>query len=212
MIVVRSWLWLGTPLRSGTVPDTTTREREANGPPGDGPRVPAPSKLDQLWRDHASAVWGYAARRVGRADADDVVARTFLVACQTSRWTAIRHERAWLIGVARNMVLELRRKQARLSALAEHVAADLSTTRQMPGEDEADARIAAWMLIDALPEIDRELLLLVAWEDLSLADAARVLGIAPAAARMRMTRLRRNLGLRQRVARLGTTLEGRSDA
>ena len=45
----------------------------------------------------------------------------------------------------------------------------------------------------ALGEIDRELLLLVYWEGLAPSRAAKVLGLAPAAARTRLWRSRRRL-------------------
>src|SRR6185503_6098595 len=44
-----------------------------------------------------------------------------------------------------------------------------------------------------LTHTDRELLLLVAWEDLSPAQAARALGVQPAAVRVRLLRARRRL-------------------
>ncbi|HXD72017.1 MAG TPA: sigma factor-like helix-turn-helix DNA-binding protein, partial [Gaiellales bacterium] len=43
----------------------------------------------------------------------------------------------------------------------------------------------------ALPERDREALLLVAWEDLTPAQAAAAIGIAPVAFRVRLLRARR---------------------
>ncbi|MGI8803161.1 MAG: sigma factor-like helix-turn-helix DNA-binding protein [Solirubrobacteraceae bacterium] len=46
-----------------------------------------------------------------------------------------------------------------------------------------------------LAEADREALLLVAWEGLEIADAARVLGCRPATLRMRLHRARRRLAL-----------------
>jgi RNA polymerase sigma-70 factor (ECF subfamily) len=44
-----------------------------------------------------------------------------------------------------------------------------------------------------LNDADRELLLLIAWEALSPAEAATVLGIKPATARVRLLRARRRL-------------------
>ena len=44
-----------------------------------------------------------------------------------------------------------------------------------------------------LPLLDREAVVLAAWFDLTSADAARALGITPAAYRMRVARARRRL-------------------
>jgi RNA polymerase sigma-70 factor (ECF subfamily) len=63
--------------------------------------------------------------------------------------------------------------------------------------DEVDARIDAQAhhdrlraALSAMSASERELLLLVAWEGLSTAEAARVIGIAPSAARKRLQRAR----------------------
>ncbi|HEY3552305.1 MAG TPA: sigma factor-like helix-turn-helix DNA-binding protein, partial [Solirubrobacterales bacterium] len=53
----------------------------------------------------------------------------------------------------------------------------------------------------ALNEPDRELLMLVGWEELTPAQAARVLGVTPLAARSRLHRARRRL--RARLEELG---------
>ncbi|HXO07260.1 MAG TPA: sigma factor-like helix-turn-helix DNA-binding protein [Solirubrobacteraceae bacterium] len=50
--------------------------------------------------------------------------------------------------------------------------------------------------LDALSANDRELLLLVAWDGLSPAQAGSVLGLTPAAARSRLHRARRRLAQR----------------
>lgn len=83
-----------------------------------------PDQLEAIWREHAAFVWAYAARRVGRVEADDIVAETFLVACR--RWDEIelRSPRAWLIGVARRALGDERRSTARRNALIVRVSGE----------------------------------------------------------------------------------------
>ena len=68
-------------------------------------------------------------------------------------------------------------------------------SRGAPGPDPAD-RVEDGELRDALmtlSPLDREAVVLTAWFDLSSADAARALGVTPAAFRMRAARARRRL-------------------
>jgi RNA polymerase sigma-70 factor (ECF subfamily) len=60
-----------------------------------------------------------------------------------------------------------------------------------PVELISDAGLRAALL--ELAPLDREAVVLTVWFDLASADAARALGITPAAYRMRMTRARRRL-------------------
>ncbi|GAA1596070.1 hypothetical protein GCM10009804_60770 [Kribbella hippodromi] len=80
---------------------------------------------------------------------------------------------------------------------------DVPTTDPTAGTDwsAVDARLDAVAAgnalrdaLMALPEVERELLLLVAWEELSPSDAARVLGIPAGTARSRLHRARERLG------------------
>ena len=73
-----------------------------------------------------------------------------------------------------------------------------------PAERIEDAGLRAALL--ALSPLDREAVLLTVWFDLSSADAAQALGIAPSAFRMRAARARRHL----RAAQHETTTKGRT--
>jgi RNA polymerase sigma-70 factor (ECF subfamily) len=123
--------------------------------------------LRHLWAQHAGSVYAYAARRVGRERAEDVVADTFVVA-----W---RHERYRADG-----------RWERLRARA---------ALEGDGADPADATlvVAAWEVLAGLGESEREVLLLSAWEGLSGSEAGAVLGTSAAAYRMRLGRARRHL-------------------
>lgn len=78
---------------------------------------------------------------------------------------------------------------------AGELAGDSASASRYPGEGALagviDPGLAA--ALTRLSESDRELLLLIAWEGLSPVEAAVVLGIKPATARVRLLRARRRL-------------------
>jgi RNA polymerase sigma factor (sigma-70 family) len=125
-------------------------------------------------------------------DADDLVAATYEVAWR--RLDAVPAGEAalpWLLTVARNHLRNHRRRVVRERALVER----LPPPEQVPPPREPVS--VGWREIrralDALADDDRELVLLVAWDGLSPAQAARVLGVTPAAARTRLHRARGRL-------------------
>jgi RNA polymerase sigma-70 factor (ECF subfamily) len=151
-------------------------------------------RFGQLYRDHGRAILAYALRRVeDPEDAAEVVAETFLVA-----WRRLggapsdARARLWLFGVARRVIANRHRAERRRTRLAERLAESLRTELATRPAAEGEAA-EALRAIGELGEDDRELLLLVSWEELSPGEAARVLGISSLAARSRLHRARRRL-------------------
>ena len=140
-------------------------------------------------REH-QALLGYALRRVAEpADAADVVAETFLVAWRRLSDVPVDDgERPWLFGAARRILLNQRRGERRRLALADRLRAELG---HLDAHEPADSALERAML--RLPEPDRELLRLLAWEDLDHAGIATVLGLSRGAVRVRLHRARRRL-------------------
>jgi RNA polymerase sigma-70 factor (ECF subfamily) len=101
----------------------------------------------------------------------------------------------WLLTVALNHLRNHRRKLERDRDLLERLPAPSPTAdiadRLDPGAyDWREIRRA----LDQLSHTDRELVLLVAWDELSPSDAGVVLGISAGAARTRLHRARVRLG------------------
>ncbi|MGN6587911.1 MAG: RNA polymerase sigma factor [Solirubrobacterales bacterium] len=159
------------------------------------PRDLAEQRFARLYRDNARGVLGYALRRCADPeDAADVVAETFLAAWRRLGEVPAGEEgRLWLYGTARLVVANQQRGERRRSRLAEQLRAELR--RRLPAEMPPDPTGIVEALA-ALEEDDRELLMLVGWEELTPAQAARVLGITPLAARSRLHRARRRLRAR----------------
>ncbi|HSK48920.1 MAG TPA: RNA polymerase sigma factor [Solirubrobacterales bacterium] len=151
-------------------------------------------RFSRLYREQGRAILAYALRRVGdREDAADVVAETFLIAWRRlGEVPADAGARLWLYAVARRVIANLHRTERRRTRLGLRIAETLRTELAThPTHDGEAAQVLRAMA--ELSDDDRELLLLVSWEDLSPGEAARVLGVSSLAARSRLHRARRRL-------------------
>lgn len=147
------------------------------------------ARFRALFASHYPAVYGYAARRLGRDEAADAAAETFTVAWRKLR--SVPDEPGalpWLYGVARRVVANHDRSRRRRERLGAKAAVE--PTRTAPPADAGAGVLAA---LDGLRDDDREILLLAAWEGLGTADLAMVLGCSPNAAAIRLHRARRRL-------------------
>jgi RNA polymerase sigma-70 factor (ECF subfamily) len=153
----------------------------------DGDDIERRSRLERLFADHAPAVLAYARRRADPATADDVLSEVFVVA-----WRRLDEMPGdalpWLLGCARRVLANQRRGEHRRSALAERMAHAHSLGFVPELDDGALADALA-----SLTERDREVLRLVAWEDVSPERAAAVLGCSTRAFTMRLHRARKRL-------------------
>jgi RNA polymerase sigma-70 factor, ECF subfamily len=145
---------------------------------------------------YAPAVLRYAERRLGSRDsAWDVVSDTFTAAWRHwDRRPPQGELLPWLYAIAGNSVRDQDRATERRRRLAARLAA-----RRYPkhARDPADGVVLGRSINEAmarLPEVDREVLRLIAWEGQTDARAlGRALGLSPAAARSRVHRARRRL-------------------
>ena len=156
------------------------------------PRNLAERRFADLYSEHARGILGYALRRCpDPEDAADVVAETFLVAWRRLPEVPVGGDgRLWLYGTARRVLANQRRGERRRGRLADQLRAELR--RSLPVEAVGD-RGGILEALAALGEDDRELLMLIGWEELTPAQAARALGITSLAARSRLHRARRRL-------------------
>jgi RNA polymerase sigma factor (sigma-70 family) len=145
-------------------------------------------RFEALYAAHAGAVHTYAMRRGPAADADDIVAEVFLIAWRRPR-DVPEDARGWLLAVARRVLSNARRGSSRADALRARLE------RERPSVPDAvsllDRRLLEALL--RLSESDREALLLIAWEDLTHRDAARVLGVRESTFGVRLHRAKRRL-------------------
>lgn len=155
-----------------------------------------PAQFAAVFDRHADEIFRYAAGRLGPDAADDVTAETFLTAFRKRESFDLGRDdaRPWLYGIATRWIGEHRRiERRRYEGLAR-----LPLTRDTEAFDEAAAdRVTAQqtlpLLASALATLsqdERDLLLLVAWTDLSYGEVAQALGIAPGTVASRLHRAR----------------------
>ncbi|HUS31746.1 MAG TPA: sigma-70 family RNA polymerase sigma factor, partial [Kofleriaceae bacterium] len=128
-----------------------------------------------------------------RALADDVAQDTFVIAWR--RLSELRDASrlpAWLCGIARNRARELRRQTRREIASEMRDEIVHPTTPYDAMSDAETERIIADAL-GKVPDVYREPLVLYYYEERSIDDVARSLGISPATTNKRLSRGRRFL-------------------
>jgi RNA polymerase sigma-70 factor, ECF subfamily len=157
-------------------------------PRGDGRRRDHDSRLrfEAVFRQHHPQVLAYARRRAPQ-DAADVVSEVFLTA-----WRRLDDLPAdalpWLLGVARRIIANARRAAARRPSVPIGDPATVADAGSSLIE-----RVSVAEAFRRLSDLDREVLMLVAWDGLPAARAARVLGCSVPTFHVRLHRARTRL-------------------
>jgi RNA polymerase sigma factor (sigma-70 family) len=158
--------------------------------------VAEPDLFTAVFDRHSAEIARYVYARLGPDLAEDVTAETFLAAfrCRGRYDGAWSDARPWLYGIAVRQIGKNRRAEARRlrllqSALADAPAEDLGD-RAAERATAAQLRPRLASVVAALPRQDRELLLLVAWAELSYAEAATALDTTVSAVKARLHRIR----------------------
>lgn len=169
--------------------------RRRPDPDPDAQRV---AVFDDLYDATFTRVLAYCRRRTrSLTDAEDAAAETFLVAWRRlDAATSAEQPLLWLYSVASRVVANQRRGQDRFGRLIDKIGR-LFDRRGVPGPDEqvltaADAAQVAAAL-ERLSPLDREILRLVAYEQLTHSEAGIVVGLSETAVRSRLYRARRRL-------------------
>jgi RNA polymerase sigma factor (sigma-70 family) len=150
-----------------------------------------PDAFVEVVRRHEVAVHGFLARRGGREAAGDLLGEVWLRAFAArggydpGRADAL----PWLYGIARNVLREHWRAGRDLADPVAEVPDDPWDAVVERIDSGASARTLA-AAVRALPPDERDVLLLVAWEELTPTEAAAVLGIPAGTARSRLHRAR----------------------
>jgi len=166
-----------------------------------------PELMGVLYERHARAVFRYLARRAGPPAAEDLLSEVFIIALSASA-RVVAHDSGsalpWLYGIALNVLRAYFRRPPPVADMARDLGMDWDAVDERLDAFAERGRLRA--ALDGLADSDRELLLLVAWEGLTPAEAAAVLGISQVAARTRLHRARKRAmkALRQFHAVLGT--------
>ena len=149
--------------------------------------------LAELHRAHYADLVRYFVRRGVADDADDLAAEVFVIAWRKLP-AALDNARPWLFGVARKVLGNFRRTHERRLSLDVPVDNDGARAMRDPSHSgEIALRVDLQRAWNSLAPVDKEILALTAWEGLSSAEAATVLGIRRSGAAMRLSRARHRL-------------------
>jgi RNA polymerase sigma factor (sigma-70 family) len=145
--------------------------------------------FERFYEEHRNDVFGFLARRVGRAGAEDAFQETFLRALRAyDRLEHGRFLRAWIFTIAARVAIDLSRKPATVG-LGEEGAA----------EDRRPAYLELEHLAEVLPPTERAAVVLRYGYDLEYAEIGAALGSSADAARQAASsgirRLRKEEGL-----------------
>ena len=161
---------------------------------------PSPVNLSGMYDEHVDAVYGYVARRLGDDVARDVIADVFEVAAtRLDQFDSARGSpRAWLFGIATNLIRHhWRTEQRRLRAWARVGGREVALGDPLIDVDvRLDAVADAALVMVAIGELDaedRDLLLLIVWENCSYSECSEILGVPVGTVRSRLHRVRRQL-------------------
>jgi RNA polymerase sigma factor (sigma-70 family) len=160
----------------------------------------APAAFGELFDRHATTMFRYFVRRVGPDEADALLGELFRIAFEKrGSYDVERPEaRPWLYGIASNLLARHRQREARrLDATARLVRTAVGSVDLFP---DVDARLDAtglWgevaVAIAALPQGERDTLLLYAWEGMPYDQVATALGVPVGTVRSRLSRARSRL-------------------
>lgn len=120
------------------------------------------------------------------ADAEDAVGEAVLRAWQA--WDSLRTPeaaRAWLLKIVVNCACELRKKQGRVTYTDE--------LERLAGAAEEEPAHGLWEAVLRLPEEQRAAVVLYYYEELSVAETAKTLGVAQGTVKSRLSRARERL-------------------
>lgn len=165
------------------------------------PADPRTAAFEDLYASTADDIIRFLQRRVTAAAVEDVAAETFLAV-----WRRIDHlpadlseARAWTFGIARNCARNALRSTGRQDSLAVRIAEHArpshltDVTSGVAATDAVETRVDLATAWHQLSTEDQETLALTALDGLTSTEAGAVLGISPAAYRVRLMRARHTL-------------------
>lgn len=158
-----------------------------------------PEAFGTIFERHAGTVYNYCFRRTGNwSQAEELTAIVFLEAWRRRRQVVLERDEAipWLLGVATNVIRNLRRSQRRHRAALERLPrehlADFAADVDERLDDERQMR-ATLRALRELPRADQDVLALCVWEALTYEQAAFALGVPVGTVRSRLSRARARL-------------------
>lgn len=206
--------------------DATDNERPAHAEPASIASAMSEAVLASI--DHAHrfevvfdqyhrTIYEYLARSVGPDRADEYAGDVFVAAfdARVRYDPALGSVRGWLFGIAANIRRNRARSDSRSRRAWDRVGAERDADDggfEVVEESLDYGKELAWVaeFLRELPEIDREVLVLYAWGELTYPEIAQALGVEVGTVRSRLARARGRL--RELIAARGQVLDRRADS
>ncbi|MDK2124077.1 RNA polymerase sigma factor [Parachitinimonas caeni] len=175
------------------------------------PRAEQERLFRQLVSDHQTRLYRWVLKHIGQADdAADIAQQAFVEASKAiATFRGESELSTWLYGIAMNLVRNyLTRAPHRVHQFeSEETLEEMPGDETDPGEQVANAQMMRHLYreLEALPDEMREVLLLVAVEEITYEDAAVMLSIPVGTVRSRVFRAR--AALRERFRKAGVELD-----
>lgn len=153
---------------------------------------PMADMFERVARDFIPSVRSYLLRRLPPAEADDVLSDVLVVMWRRRHSMPAGAEAAWSLGIARECLANARRTESRRRSLVECLVHLSPRDEEWEGPPLRDERVSR--ALSKVSPRDRELLLLWAWDDLTVGEIAIVLGTTPGTVSVRLHRAKQRLG------------------
>ena len=164
----------------------------------DTPEAARRARFEALAAEVYEPLQRYVRRRIDAAAADDVVSDTLLVCWR--RLDDVPDDAAlpWTLGVARRCLANDRRGERRQANVGHRLAAQpvVAPGGAPDGADDTDLVADLHTALAELPETDREIVLLWAWDGLPPREIAVAMGLSANAVSIRLHRVKQRLAER----------------
>ena len=163
-----------------------------------GRSLAEPEAFGLIYDRHAATLLRFLGRRAGARVAEGLAGELFRIAFERrqmfdrSRASAL----PWLYGIGANLLLKHRRTEARRLRASARIAASRQAPDRRASAAALDARLVFPRVADAiegLPDDERGVLLLFAWEELPYQEMAEALELPIGTVRSRLNRARARL-------------------
>lgn len=150
--------------------------------------------IEEVLRSGQQPVLRFLTRAVGSAQAQDLAQETFLRAFRAlDRGERPERPVGWLVGIARNVLLEWLRASRYQRGLQQRLEAVFGPGSEAPFPDALAERLVVGQAMDDLPADLRQPVVLHYFEGMGVVEVGRQLGISAGAVKTRLWRARLNL-------------------
>ena len=163
-------------------------------------------RFERLAEEVYEPLQRYVRRRADADAIDDIVSDTMLTLWRRLDDVPPNARLPWSYGVARRTIANHRRAAGRHLTLVRRIQSEPLAAATADAPLDAELHTA----LQSLPDADRELLHLWAWEQLEPAEIAAALGLTANAAAIRLHRAKKKLGAHLEVARKNEASSGHS--